>query len=536
MEERSPGNAFRPFSARFTGGWSRVEPPPPRTDLTPTLFPSPPLPGPLADLKRWWQAHPVPADAPREPGRLARDFLRQAQLMADFEDDFDAVAPFHRYWPTYRDMDDAQLRTYFTFRTKVRRGEFPAVPLSYLFVLAYELLARVGVAKPADALALLTALETHYAPRHAAAGEHLSRWRRDFVVACNLSSEAANVFAEETLRDRDLVLLAKAAETGDGELFGAICRVAAFDAERSAGARAAGKRFSSVACRTVRLLAKHPAFFFSSCLRLRARCDRWQLFAGALFRERAPQPDHVFSIDPVRRFRFEAGECFYQRFPGGTPSSGRAVPLNHVLHECDRQVRLAWHLPGRLKERTLPPGAAQAIARAVEEERLAEAAAERESRKIAIDFAKLARIRRDAEATRDALLEGGEAEELKSSEIDVFGSPEKTLPPPVAPAVETPAPAPPVVSTPLPAAAPGQAASASLPAPYRAFLAAVLAGTDWKACARAAGQPAEVLADAINARALDETGDILLEAGDDGPRVIEGYEDLARRLAGLSES
>ena len=46
---------------------------------------------------------------------------------------------------------------------------------------------------------------------------------------------------------------------------------------------------------------------------------------------------------------------------------------------------------------------------------------------------------------------------------------------------------------------------------------------------------AAVMADAINARALDETGDILLDAGDEGPRVIEEYLPFARRLAGLAQ-
>ena len=132
--------------------------------------------------------------------------------MADFEDAFDATAPFHRYWPTYRDMDGAQLRTYFTFRAAVRRGEFPAVPLSYVFVLAYELLAGVGAARPADALARLAALEERYAPRHPPLAEHLARWKRDFVVQNNLSAAVETVLADELARDRDLCTLAGGAE------------------------------------------------------------------------------------------------------------------------------------------------------------------------------------------------------------------------------------------------------------------------------------------------------------------------------------
>lgn len=518
-----PEDVHPPFSTPFSGGWTRVAPPPPRADLGPGLFAEPPLPPRLAELKRWWREHPLPPDSPADPGRRARDFFRQARLMADFEDDFDRTAPFHRYWPAYRDMDDAQLRTYFTFRARVRRGEAPPVPLSYVFVLAYELLAQIGAARPADALARLDALETAYAARHPALAAHLARWKRDFAVHCNLSSAVDAVFAPERAADRDLAVLADAATADDETLFAAACRSGGFDPARSAGARAAPERFRAVVCRTLRALAKSRTFFFSACLRLKPRCDRWNLFAGALVLRRAPQPDHVFAIDAVRRFRFEAGECFCIRFPDRDLAPGRARGLGDLLRECDRRMRLAWRLPGALKERTLPPGAAAAIARAIEGERAEEARTEAAERAVKIDFAALEGIRRDAEATREALLaEDGEATE---------GMGEEEVPAPAPPAAP-PAEEPP--GGPVPPPAPEAAEGTALPEPHRAFLAAVLAGTGWKECARAAGQPAEVLADAINARALDETGDILLDAGDEGPRVIEDYLPFARRLAGLS--
>jgi hypothetical protein len=318
------------------------------------------------------------------------------------------------------------------------------------------------------------------------------------------------VFAEELSRDGDLCTLAGAAEADDDALFAAACRFGGFDPARSAGVRAAPDRFRAVACRTLRALAKSRRFFLSACLRLKPRCDRWNLFAGALFAERAPQPDHVFEIDAVRRFFFEAGECFYLRFPDRDLAPGRARPLGEILRECDRRVRLAWRIPGALKERTLPPGAEKAIARAIEEEKAAEARAEAAKRAVKIDFGALAGIRRDADATCEALL----SEEEKAERAEAAAR---------KPVASAPAPPPPPPQPEAPAAA--------LPEPQRTFLAAVLAGTGWQECARAAGQPAEVLADAINAWALDETGDILLEAGDGGPRVIEDYLPLARRLA-----
>jgi len=495
------------FSARFAGGWTRVEPPPPREDLGPFLFPSPPLPPRLAELKRWWRAHPLPDTFPRDPARQARDFLRQARTMADYEDDFPDVAPFHRYWPTYRDMDDAQLRTYFSFRAKVRRGETPRVPLSYLFVFAYELISLVGVSSPAEALDLLTKLERLAAASRPAA-EHFARWRRDFVVFHDLADAAETVFAEENARDRDLALLARAADAADDALFEAVARLGGFRAERSPGVRAAGAAFQTLVCRVVRALAARPAFFFSSVLHLHERVDDWRLFAGAIFFERAPQPDHVFAVNPVRRFSFERGACFSRRWLDRDFPAGRARALGDLLRECDRRLRLSRHLPGRLKERTLPPGAAQAIDRALADLLPADGGETDSSRKIEIDFANLSRIRRDAAATCEALL----SEEEKAEAAAETAKPAPSASPP------PPAPPPETSSGPVP------------PAPLRGFLASVLDGS-WAAFARAAGKPAEVLADRLNDWALEATGDLLLEDGGNGPRVIEDYIDLARRLA-----
>lgn len=42
--------------------------------------------------------------------------------MEDFEDDYDGDAPFSMYYPCYQMMGYEQLRTYFSWRSKVRKG------------------------------------------------------------------------------------------------------------------------------------------------------------------------------------------------------------------------------------------------------------------------------------------------------------------------------------------------------------------------------------------------------------------------------
>ena len=44
-------------------------------------------------------------------------FLRQAQFMEDYEDDYIESAVFSSSFPSYAAMNDSQLRTYFSWRT-----------------------------------------------------------------------------------------------------------------------------------------------------------------------------------------------------------------------------------------------------------------------------------------------------------------------------------------------------------------------------------------------------------------------------------
>ena len=79
-------------------------------------------------------------------------FYKQARFMEDFTDDYDGDAKFNMYYPYYQHMGYDYLRTYFTWRTKVRQGEIKSISLSYIFLYIYELLSGIGVSDPTDGL------------------------------------------------------------------------------------------------------------------------------------------------------------------------------------------------------------------------------------------------------------------------------------------------------------------------------------------------------------------------------------------------
>ncbi|ADY55220.1 hypothetical protein Sgly_0873 [Syntrophobotulus glycolicus DSM 8271] len=112
----------------------------------------------------------------------AEIFCKQAQLMKDFTDDDDRKIPLDPYCATYLKMDDAQLRTYFTWRTKVRQGVIEDTSLSYAFCYVFELLNDVGVSSPAEAIGKLIALWTAFRRYDEKIDVYLREWIRDYYV------------------------------------------------------------------------------------------------------------------------------------------------------------------------------------------------------------------------------------------------------------------------------------------------------------------------------------------------------------------
>ena len=65
-------------------------------------------------------------------------FLKQGKLLAGYEDDYDFSGNVVRYFPTYESLSDRELRGYFSWRTKFRKGEIQKTSLSFVFLLSQD--------------------------------------------------------------------------------------------------------------------------------------------------------------------------------------------------------------------------------------------------------------------------------------------------------------------------------------------------------------------------------------------------------------
>jgi len=102
--------------------------------------------------------------------------------MADFADDFAGNAPFSQYFPSYQMMGYEQLRTYFTWRSRVRAGEVAATSISYAFLYIYELLAGVGAQDAQDGLAKLLDFWKDYGAYDASLDRYIIPWLKDYHI------------------------------------------------------------------------------------------------------------------------------------------------------------------------------------------------------------------------------------------------------------------------------------------------------------------------------------------------------------------
>jgi hypothetical protein len=112
-------------------------------------------------------------------------FIQQAKFMESFIDDCETFTPLDAYYTTYAHMNDAQLRTYFAWRTKVKQGQIEDTSLSYAFCYIYELLNNIGIINANDGIDKLLSIWNGFRVYNAKIDAYLTEWIKDyFVVNC----------------------------------------------------------------------------------------------------------------------------------------------------------------------------------------------------------------------------------------------------------------------------------------------------------------------------------------------------------------
>lgn len=89
--------------------------------------------------------------------------------------------PFQAYWPTFRDLNERQLKWYLYWRGQVLKGNYLEVDLSYIFIFVYELLNYSFNKNAAFNVSMLVRLLDNYKEMHQGLEKYLNVWIADML-------------------------------------------------------------------------------------------------------------------------------------------------------------------------------------------------------------------------------------------------------------------------------------------------------------------------------------------------------------------
>ncbi|MEI3376565.1 MAG: TerB N-terminal domain-containing protein [Coriobacteriales bacterium] len=494
-------------------------------------------------------------DAIREARQIARRqyaqnhsvadvFYEQARLLAGYEDDFEFTGSFSRYFPTYEDMSNEQLRGYFAWRTKVRHGQIEEGSLSFAYVYLYELINLVGVASAREAYDVMLAFGSAYRHFDTRFGKLFDAWLDDFVIYYGLDAGLLHTrsFAQ---RDDAFDVLLHHEEHSDGALFDALVTLGGYAIGESPFFLEHEPELRQLVAHGYRRAHEHHVKLKTTLpakLSGRMKNERIWLFERAVFANPLAVEDAEYQISAHDMMYCRNGAWFRTRY------ENLEYPLawvTHLLETCECVLRDAYAYPNTL-ERTLTT---KYLVKAVEDQaaQMAEEARLRAQRAVSIDFSQLDRIRKAADETCEKLIveeesdsivnksenqvpamprgDGAVAQTVLSSRESATGAFDscgdaKLVPRETRFVHPSPRAMQPSLTSPL---TPDETA----------LIIHLLAGRNIKEYEREHACMASVLVDSINDKLYDEFADICIDASGGEPVIIEDYADELRSLLGI---
>lgn len=453
----------------------------------------------------------------------AKIFYEQAKFMEDFEDDFDFQGRFFRYFPTYQLMDDQQLRGYFSWRTRVRRGLIERTSLSFAFVYIYELLNQIGAGSPEDGFQRLKDFWLVYKDIDDQIDNYVRMWLKDYVVYHNLDQAWLDDLYEADF-DRAVLSLLDYKSRDVEEVFGALNSLSSYNLENS---RFFKKHPDEVKTIVYEVFALFSDYYGKN--RKSALCEKffgkvyaspYTMFKSAVFYNRGHRDDFVYEINAIHKYSRQNGNWICQRF---FRYGDKSRQIGDLLKTIDFMMRRHYNFKSTLK-----PGRTTKILEGIVNKALSEHQARQQQAartEIEIDVSKLQDIRDTALEIQGKLIIDASTDS---------GSPELSAPKEYLFVAEN-------------GSGPGGSAESDLFSPptlektepdhkaglsddeYR-FLIRLLYGREDDETLQSRGLILSVLIDAINEKLFESFGDSVIIEVDGRPELVEDYIDELKEM------
>lgn len=421
-------------------------------------------------------------------------FLKQARLLANYEDDYPVQKAAARGMPTYSVLTDRELRSYFSWRTKVRRGDVQDAGITFAFLYMFELLNRVGTQNAEHGLRQMDSFVDSYCQQNDAISFYYPTWRVSYIIYQNLPDAFLKERVEGQKTEANLEILDSAPEQDDAAIMKAVTAMSEW-LRRSAFYKKNTQAMNRVIAQVLRRMAA----------RYRSRKQRdlsEQLFGAPRVSYFAPFEFAVFGLP--RKWRdgvYYVSKKHYYTVNGGyweevkqSVSPQGQKKLDSLMKYIDNEMRKA-----RGDKPLQADGQKKWISKIIQEEiqALLDEKNAKKVPKLSIDYSALNRIRQDAAVTQEKLRIEDEAEEEASA----------------------PVPAP------VPAVPEPESGDCPLNADEQRLLRCLLYGGDTGWVQRE-GKILSVLLDSINEKLYDSFQDSVLEDGG----VVEDYRDELKEI------
>lgn len=432
-----------------------------------------------------------------------KTFYEQARLMEDYEDDYVYSGDFNCYYPTYRTMSTNQLRGYFSWRTKVRRGDVRKTSLSFAFVYIYELLHLVGVSSAAEGFQKLSDFGRLYGELDQSITPYLDRWLKDFAVFYGLENELfSSVF--DTSAEEALISLKAPQKLSDEEMFGAIKKLSSYNIGNSKLYKNCPDDCQKAICDVYRALCQYSEkhrkkSLFESYFGYPVSCY-YEMFGKAVFYDSVRYKSYCYVVNDVHKYECVNGRWSCIRFH---TIDSRSKKLGKLVKTIDSIMRKKYGISPEIDqpiETKITVGIIEKTIDSLLEEKRRNA-----PRKIDLDLSKLKGIRQAAEITRDRLMTESEQDENEDN------IPEAA----------------PAVFEEYIEAVPCDSKDNDIPLEENEYelLRCLLYGISTDILRNKKGVMLSVLADSINDKLFDMFGDTVIAFNGDIPEIIEDYAD-----------
>ena len=427
-------------------------------------------------------------------------FYTQGTFMEDFEDVFPYNEDFVKYYPSYRDMTTEQLRGYFSWRTRVRKGKVEKAPEPFVYVYLYELINCIGYSEPTECFKQFSGFCQQYASIDDSIAKYTDTWLKDFIVYYGLDSPFADEL-EDIRYDKQLLTLIHWSEHSNDELFAAIDDLSSYQLKKSLFYAAFPEDIKEVVVRSFISLSE---FFRDK--RKNSLCDKlfgnivecsYNMFASSIFYDRQSLRDCEYALNEIHSFTCKSGKWKCRKYFG---NRGRNGHLGDLVKAIDSLMREKKDFKHKISYTGVSKTAVKLIQ--AEIDALYEEQCRAEAAKIEIDLSKLAGIRKTADSTREKLL-------VDDEEPEIITAPHE-----------------PVVSE----AVSEVNDESPLDSDEKLFIKALLYGRDTNAAAKSCGKMVSILADSINEKLFDLFGDTVIDFSADSPELIEDYTDELREM------